>query len=57
MGKSGPEKESIDSKWDGEEFCKGKPPSNAKEFKSFIEYFIAHEDDKDDRENNIAVGK
>lgn len=48
-------KEPINNKGNNEKLSKCYSSSCAENFESFIEYFIAYEDDKDHRENNISI--
>ena len=57
MFQSYPIKESINSERDNQKFCKSYSSSSTKKFKSFTKYFIAYQDDKYHRENNISIGK
>jgi hypothetical protein len=50
-------KEPVNSKRNDEEFCKSHPSSHTKEFKSFIKDFVAYEDNKDYRKDNISINK
>ena len=55
MLQSGPKKESVDGKRDRQEFDERDSPSWAEKFESFVEDFIAYEDDEDDRKDDVSV--
>jgi hypothetical protein len=57
MFKCCPEKETIDSKRDNHKFSKSNPSSDTKKFESFIENLIAHNNNKNHREDDISVNE
>lgn len=57
MLQSCPIEESIYSERYYDEFWKCYSSSSTKEFESFVEDFVAYEDDEDHRENDISISK